>query len=130
MRDLGYRRAAVTVLQGVSLNGENLIITFEVNEGPLTRVAGVEVRGNRIFTDQQLKNELHAVIGGPFSRTEARFDSDRLATLYARQGYPNTRLEFSVIELPKKGEDEQVRLVYTITSESEKVFINQIIING
>ncbi|HSE32265.1 MAG TPA: POTRA domain-containing protein [Pyrinomonadaceae bacterium] len=130
MRDLGYRRATVAVLQGVSINGDNLIISFEVNEGPLTRVAGVEVRGNRIFTDQQLKDELHAVIGGPFSRTEARFDSDRLVSLYARQGYPNTRMEFSVIELPKKGEDEQVRLVYSITNESEKVFINRIIING
>jgi outer membrane protein insertion porin family len=130
MQDLGYRRADVSVLQGVSINGEDLIITFEVTEGPLTRVAGVEVRGNRIFTEQQLKDELHAVIGAPFSRTEARFDSDRLVSLYARQGYPNTRLEFSVIELPKKGEDEQVRLVYTIANESEKVFINQIIING
>lgn len=130
MRDLGYRRAEVSVLQGVSINGEDLIITFQVTEGPLTRVAGVEVRGNRIFTDQQLRDELHTVIGGPFSRSEARFDSDRLVSLYARQGYPNTRLEFSVVELPKKGDDEQVRLVYTLTNESEKVFINQIIING
>lgn len=130
MRDLGYRRARVDVLQGVTINGDNLIITFQVNEGPLTRVAGVEVKGNRIFTDEQLHNELRTVIGGPFSRTEARFDSDRLVSLYARQGYPNTRLEFSVIELPKKGDDEQVRLVYNITSESEKVFVNRIIING
>jgi outer membrane protein assembly factor BamA len=130
MKDLGYRRARADVLQGVSINGENLIITFEVKEGPLTRVAGVEVRGNRIFTDQQLRDELHTIIGGPFSRSEARFDSDRLLSLYARQGYPNTRMEFSVIDLPKKGDDEQVRLVYTITNESEKVFINRIIVNG
>src|SRR3712207_7619655 len=33
MRELGYRRAEVTVLQGVSLEGENLIITFDVTEG-------------------------------------------------------------------------------------------------
>ena len=130
MRDLGYRRARVDVLQGVSIDADNLIITFQVNEGPLTRVAGVEVKGNRIFTDKQLHNELRTVIGGPYSRTEARFDSDRLVSLYSRQGYPNTRLEFSVIELPKKGEDEQVRLVYNISSESEKVFVNRIIING
>ena len=130
MKDLGYRRAHVEVLQGVTIDGENLIITFKVTEGPLTRVAGVEVRGNRIFTDKQLRDELHTVIDGPYSRTEARFDSDRLVSLYARQGYPNTRLEFSVIDLPKKGEDEQVRIVYTLTNESEKVFINRIIING
>lgn len=130
MMDLGYRRARVDVRQGVSINGDNLIITFQVTEGALTRVAGVEVKGNRIFTDKQLHDELRTVIGGPFSRTQARFDSDRLVSVYARQGYPNTRLEFSVIELPKKGEDEQVRLIYNIVNEDEKVFINRIIVNG
>ncbi|MCA1573620.1 MAG: hypothetical protein LC770_03605, partial [Acidobacteria bacterium] len=35
MRDLGYRHAEAEVLQGVSINGENLIITFNVIEGPL-----------------------------------------------------------------------------------------------
>jgi len=130
MRDLGYRRARANALQGVSINGENLIITFEVTEGPLTRVAGVEIKGNRIFTEQQLKNGLTTVIGGPFSRSHARVDGDRILSVYTRQGYPNTRLEFSVIELPKKGDDEQVRLVYNLTDESDKVFINRIIING
>lgn len=130
MRDLGYRRAKANVLQGVSINGENLIITFEVTEGALTRVAGVEIKGNRIFTEQQLTNVLTTVVGGPYSRSQARVDSDRILSVYTRQGYPNTRLEFSVIELPKKGDDEQVRLVYTLIDESEKVFINRIIING
>jgi outer membrane protein insertion porin family len=130
MRDLGYRKADVQVLQGVSINGEDLIITFQVNEGPLTRVAGVEVRGNKIYTDQRVRDELHTVIGAPFSRSQARSDGDRVAALYARDGYVNARLEFSVIELPKKGDDEQVRLVYTVAEEGDKVFINQIVING
>ena len=46
MRDLGYRQATVAVRQGVSINGENLIITFAVTRGPLTRVVGFEIRGN------------------------------------------------------------------------------------
>ena len=58
MRDIGYRRVHVDVLQGVSLNGESLIITFQVNEGPLTRIAGVEVRGNKIYTDQRLRDRV------------------------------------------------------------------------
>ncbi len=39
-------------------------------------------------------------------------------------------IDFSVVELPKKGDEEQVRLVYSIADEGDKVFINQIIING
>ena len=130
MRDLGYRKAKATPLQGVSINGDDLIITFQVEEGPLTRVAGVEVKGNQIHSEEEIRKELGTVIGAPYSRSQARADGDRVAALYARQGYVDARIDFSVVELPKKGDDEQVRLVYAISSEGDKVFINQILING
>ena len=130
MRDLGYRKASAQVLQGVSINGDNLIITFQVTEGSLTRIAGVEVKGNKIYTDDRIRQELRTVINAPYSRSVARTDADRVATLYSREGYWNARVDFSVVELPKKDADEQVRLVYTIADEGEKVFINQINING
>ena len=130
MRDLGYRKATAQVLQGVSINGDNLIITFQVNEGPLTRIAGVEVKGNKIYTDERIRQELRTVIGAPYSRSQARADGDRVAALYSREGYVNARVDFSIVELPKKGDEEQVRLVYSIVDEGDKVFINQIIING
>ena len=130
MRDLGYRKASAQVLQGVSINGDSLIITFQVTEGPLTRIAGVEVKGNKIYTDQRIHQELRTVIDAPYSRSQARADGDRVAALYSREGYVNARVDFSVVELPKKGEDEQVRLVYAIADEGDKVFINQIVING
>ena len=130
MRDLGYRHAHADVLQGVSINGENLIITFQVDEGKLTRIAGVEVRGNKIYTDQRLMDELRIVSGSPYSRTQARADGDRLLALYAREGYVNAQMEYSIVELPVKNDDEQVRLVYSITNEGDKVYVNQIIVNG
>ncbi|HKG46329.1 MAG TPA: POTRA domain-containing protein, partial [Pyrinomonadaceae bacterium] len=130
MRDLGYRRATAQVLQGVSINGDNLIITFDVTEGPLTRIAGAEVKGNKIYTDERVRQELRTVINAPYSRSIARTDADRLASLYSREGYWNARVDFSIVELPKKGDEEQVRLVYTITDEGEKVIINNISING
>ena len=130
MREIGYRRAKVTPLQGVSVDGESVIITFEVNEGPLTRIAGVEVRGNSIYTDELLRDQLKTVIGAPFSRSQARADGDRVLALYAREGYLNAQLEFSVVELPKQGDDEQVKLLYSILNEGDKVYINRIIVNG
>ena len=154
MRDLGYRRAEVEVRQGVSLEGENLVITFAVTEGPLTRVAGVEIRGNQIYTEARLREEINSeacrdrlrskdpftnerlreqfrtIIGAPFSRTGARGDGDCILNLYARDGYIDAQLDFSVVELPRKGTDEQVRLLYTIKNEGDKVFINRIFVNG
>jgi outer membrane protein insertion porin family len=130
MRDIGYRRVITKVLQGVSVDGESLIITFEVNEGPLTRVAGAEVRGNKIYTDEQLRDELKTVLGAPYSRSQARADGERVQALYAREGYLNAQIEFSVVELPKQGDDEQVKLLYTLVNEGDKVYINRIIVNG
>ncbi|HEX6718694.1 MAG TPA: POTRA domain-containing protein [Pyrinomonadaceae bacterium] len=130
MRDLGYRKADVQVLQGVSVTGDNLIITFEVTEGPLTRIAGVEIKGNKIYTDDRIRQELTTVIDAPYSRSQARIDADRVTSLYSREGYVNARVDFSIVELPKKGNDEQVRLVYTIADEGDKVFINRIVVNG
>lgn len=154
MRDLGYRQANVQVRQGVSLEGENLIVTFVVNEGELTRIAGIEVRGNQIYTDAKLREELKTLacrddvdstrtpmeermrtelrieVGSAFSRTQARAGADCLLNLYARDGYVNARVDFSVVELPKKGSEEQVRLVYTVTNEGDKVFIGRILVNG
>lgn len=136
MRDLGYRRASVEVRQGASLNGENLIITFAVREGPLTRVAGVEVRGNKIYTDAQVRDQLQwTVMDGPFSRSASRADADRIANLYATEGYINAQVDFSIVELPRKTisdqvYEEQVKVVYTITKEGDKVFIANIRVNG
>jgi outer membrane protein insertion porin family len=130
MRDLGYRRASVEVRQGASLNGESLIVTFAVNEGPLTRVAGIEVRGNKIYTEDRLKKELKTMVtNAPYSPVDARTDGDRILNLYAENGYFDTNVDVAVVDLPKKGNEEQVRLIYEV-KEGEKVFINRLIING
>ena len=46
------------------------------------------------------------------------------------KSYLDARLDFSIVELPKEGNDEQVRLVYSIIDEGRKVFVNQIVISG
>ncbi|MCA1591164.1 MAG: BamA/TamA family outer membrane protein [Acidobacteria bacterium] len=141
MRDLGYRKANVEARRGVSLEGENLIITFFVTEGPLTRVADIQVRGNQIYTAKRLldercpkdplTDESCLITGGPYSRSQARTDGERLRNFYARNGYFNADVDTATIELPRAAgsDDEQVRLRYTI-SESAKVYINRIVVNG
>ena len=118
------------MLQSVALNGEDLIITFKVIEGPLTRVAGVEVRGNKVYTDERLRKEIRTIVGGPLYRSQIRRDLEDLRTLYAQDGYYDAEITPSIVELPKKGDDEQVRLIYTVRTEGSKTFINRIIVNG
>ena len=130
MRDLGYRKAKAEVLQGVTIEGDSLIITFQVTEGPLTRIAGVDVKGNQIYTEERVRQELSTVLGAPYSRSQARFDADKITALYLREGYANVRVDFSVVELPATADEEHIRLIYSIADEGDKVFINAISING
>lgn len=140
MRDLGYLDAAVEARRGVSLDNDSLIITFAVTEGPLTRVAGVETRGNQIFTAETIKNdglcpadrapeETCTIVGGAYSASQARAEAERLRSFYARQGYIDAQVRLDVVELPDKDGDEQVRLIYTV-NERDKVFIYRIFVNG
>jgi outer membrane protein insertion porin family len=140
LRDMGYRHASVAVRQGISPTTDDLIITFEVTEGPLTRVTSIETRGNEIYTAAQLRDvrcpanplpdESCLVTGGPFSRTAARSDGERLRAFYSKNGYLDADVQLSVDELPDAPNgDEQVRLIYNV-NESDKVFVNRIFVNG
>ncbi|HXM36234.1 MAG TPA: POTRA domain-containing protein [Pyrinomonadaceae bacterium] len=130
MRDFGFRKSNVQVVQSVALNGQDLIITFKVTEGPLTRVAGVELRGNKVYTDERLRKEIRTIVGAPLYRSQIRIDLDDLRSLYARDGYYDAEITPSIVDLPKKGDDDQIRLIYTMRNEGNKTFINRIIVNG
>ncbi|HXM47845.1 MAG TPA: POTRA domain-containing protein, partial [Pyrinomonadaceae bacterium] len=130
MRNLGYRHADVRTLQGISSTQDNLIITFEVTEGPLARVAEIEVRGEKVFPEDRLLKEINTIRGGPYSPAQVRADNDQLINLYAREGYIEAEIRPSIDDLPKKGEDEQVRVVFNVNKEGGKGIVNEIVING
>jgi len=130
MRELGYRRAVVNVVQGISIAGEDLIITFNVNEGALTRIADIEIRGGTAFEQDRLRQEITITKQSPYSRSQVRADTDRLLNLYASEGYIEAEVQPSVDDLPKQGEDEQVRVVFTVVKEGAKAIVNDIVVNG
>ena len=130
MHELGYQSAKVNVVQGISLAGEDLIITFNVDEGPLTRVADIEIRGGTVFDQDRMRREITITKQQPFSRSQLRGDTDRLLNLYAREGYIEAEVQPVIDRLPKQGGDEQVRLVFDIKKEGAKAIVNDIIVNG
>jgi outer membrane protein insertion porin family len=130
MQNLGYRHAQVHVLQGISPAQDSLIITFEVTEGPLTRVAEIDVRGEKAFPEDRLLKEVNTIKDGPYSPSQVRADNDQLLNLYAREGFIEAEIRPSIDDLPKKGEDEQVRLVFNVNKEGSRGIVNDIVING
>lgn len=132
MRELGYRRASVRVKQGVSPEGENLIITFVVNEGIPTRIEDVDIIGNKVFSDDVLSKELPTLVGRNYSRARARNGAQKISQLYAREGYFDANIQFSIVDVPQPSDadEDKVKVIYTIESEGKKVFINRILVNG
>jgi outer membrane protein insertion porin family len=130
MRDFGYRHAHATVLQAISLDQDSVIITFSVEEGALTRIAEIEIQGQATFPADRLRKEITIVKDAPYSPGQVRADNDRLLNLYAREGYIEAEVRPSIDELPKKGDDEQVRVVFNVNNEGARAFVNEIIVNG
>ena len=132
LRELGYRDATVRVNQGVSPDGQNLIITFVVEEGPRTLISGIDITGNTAFTDDELKAQLPTLEGTYFSRAKIRNGQRRLAEFYSNAGYYDAKVEFSIDERitnPTTGE-RLFKVVYTVNNEGKKVVIDRILIPG
>ncbi|MDQ6788417.1 MAG: BamA/TamA family outer membrane protein [Acidobacteriota bacterium] len=132
LRELGYRRNKVTVRQGVSPTGDNLIITFVVEEGIPTRIAGVELQGNKAFPTDLLRAKLPDIVGKNFSRARARNGVRSLSEFYSQEGFYDAKVSYSLVEIPHAVDatEEAVKVVYNLENEGKKVFINRILING
>ncbi len=132
MRELGYRNAKVSVRQGVSPNGEDLIITFVVDEGAPTLIADTEINGNKEISDATLQTKIRDLPGKNFSRARARNGVKALSIFYSNEGYYDAKVTYSLVELPKDAVngDEKVKIVYNVENEGKKVVINRVLING
>lgn len=131
MQELGYRDAKVAIRQGVSLDGESLIVTFLVREGEPYRIDTIEINGNTSFSDATLQTELPDLIGKNFSRARARNGVRKLSQYYANAGYYDAKVNYEIEELPDDdAEFRKVKLIYNLENEGQKVFVNRVLING
>jgi len=131
MQQLGYRQARVKVRQGVSLTSDDLIITFLVEEGPLTRISEVEIVGNDAFSKDELKKQLPQMEGRDYSPALIRSGLRKLSGFYAENGYFDSQISYRIVELPSSNNSEQkVKVVYTIEYEGKQSVVDRILING
>ena len=132
MSELGYRDAQVRVNQGVSLNGEDLIITFEVEDGVPTVVSDISIAGNTAIQTQELLTVLPALSGRNYSRARVRNAVQKLSEYYSNRGYYDARVVSSVVETPANtaADKRDVKLEFKIENEGKRVRIDQIQVNG
>lgn len=132
LRELGYRQAEVRVNQGVSPDGENLIITFVVEQGPPTIVSEVEIRGNRAFSTTELEAKLPKIEGRNLSRARIRNGQRKLAEFYSNGGYFDASITTTFDELTDDAAtgNKRFRIIYNIENEGKPVYVSRVLIAG
>ncbi len=129
LREIGYRRAHVDVRRGVSVTGNNLIITFDVQQGPRTYIQEIGIRGNTVNTTDELSSRLTIKPGDPLVTSEVNANADQLLFAYTSRGYANAEVVSGLVDLGNADGQDRVRLVYDIT-EGNRVRIRNIATRG
>lgn len=132
MFELGYREAQVRVLQGVSPDGDSLIITFQIEDGPATVVDSFEIVGNTVFSDDELKSELPEIVGKNLSRARNRNSVQKITEYYASRGYFDVRVTSSLQEdMDDAATDEkEVKVIFRVENEGKQVRIGRVYVTG
>ena len=107
-----YRRrgrfAASIEPQLVELDQNRVDIVFEINEGPRSRVQQINVIGNEVFSDSDLRSEMATKqsrffrffsSSDTFDPDRLAFDQQRLRQFYLTEGYADFRVISAVAEL-------------------------------
>ncbi len=132
MRELGFRDAQVRVNQGVSPEGDDLIITFVVEEGVATVITDVAITGNKEVDSQTLLAQLPALVGKNYSRAKIRNAERKLSEFYSQSGYFDARISSSIVERSEDPDTKlkNVKLGFNIENEGKKVVVDRVLVTG
>jgi outer membrane protein insertion porin family len=129
LKELGYRRATVVERRGVSVDGDNLIITFSAVEGPRTYIQDIDLRGNNLLTLDELRSKLLVKPTDPLVAEQVRGNADKLLMAYNNRGNATAEATAEIVDVGNVDGQDRVRLLYNIV-EGNRVRITDIITRG
>ncbi|WP_167954369.1 outer membrane protein assembly factor BamA [Sphingomonas jejuensis] len=125
-----YRRqgryAATVEPQMVRLDQNRVDIVFEINEGPRSKVRQINIIGNDVFSDRELRSEMYTRESRwyRFFSSGDTYDPDRLAAdqgklrqFYLTNGYADFRVVSAVAELTP---DRRDFIITYVVEEGER----------
>lgn len=129
LREVGYRRAHVDVRRGVSPSGGNLIVTFDVEQGPRSYVEEVAIRGNTVLTTDELRAEQKLQPNDPLLGADVTKDTEQLLFQYTRRGYASAEVISELVDLGSFDGQDRVRVIFNV-SEGNRVRILNVSTRG
>ncbi len=125
MIDLGFRSARISARRAVTPEDDNLVIVFDVTEGPRSLVAEVQTTGNSVLSMQELLKLTPQKQGAAFSPSDIRAGATAVRQAYAQRGYLEAKANIRVNDLP----NDRVQVTYEISEGAQSV-AQQISVQG
>ncbi|HEV2387480.1 MAG TPA: POTRA domain-containing protein [Candidatus Acidoferrales bacterium] len=123
----GFRETVVqgSVVEGYQGHKDDLLVRFQIEEGPQTRVASLKIVGNRSLPTEAVLSVVGSTAGQPYSEASVSNDRDNLLALYFNSGFPQAAFQYrSQTVAPNR-----VALTYLIT-EGAQVQVGRVLLVG
>ena len=126
-RDKGYEEAKIT--SRVTKHESKIDVGFDIDEGPQTMVASVDVTGNEHVPRAQLTapKGYETRAGQPYSPRSVTDDRNRIAATYLDRGYPNATVSTKITR--EKEDPHHVRVTFAI-EEHQFVRVGDVVYLG
>jgi outer membrane protein assembly complex protein YaeT len=125
----GFLQAKVVSEVKDDFEGEkgHIQVILDIQEGPQTLVGKLNIEGNTVFSETEIRGLINAQEGQPYSASTLINDQTEVMNAYANRGFPNVRFEYSTTAEPDKA--NRVDLTYKIT-EGSQIFVDRVLISG
>ena len=109
----------------------DLSVRFVIQEGAQTRVASVNVEGNRQLTRNEILSVVGSSEGQPYSEFNVSADRDNILAIYYNQGFSDAQFSATVEKKAAAGPNAgpMVDLTYQIT-EGPQIRVARVLIGG
>ncbi len=124
--DIGYLDVEVAPKLDYSEDGTQLFVTFNINEGKQYLVGPINVAGNVVLTEKDIRSKIKMKSGKPFSRRELRDDMLAIRDLYYMHGYMDAVVDVDQNVNPTTS---TMDITYTIDPK-EVVYVGKVVIRG
>jgi outer membrane protein insertion porin family len=87
----GFLTATVAgqILDNVEGKTGDLVIRFNIEEGKQTLVSNLTIEGEKVVSEDEIRNVIGSLPGQPYSDINVATDRDNILALYFNQGFPN-----------------------------------------
>ncbi|MGH9682555.1 MAG: POTRA domain-containing protein [Candidatus Acidiferrales bacterium] len=124
----GFRGVQVTSAVQDDYHGKknNLFVSFDIVEGPQTRVASLKLKGNRAISTDTILAVVGSSPGQPYSEAGVASDRNNILAMYYNEGFPGARfLEDAV----PGAAPNTIDLTYQI-AEGEQIDVAKVLLTG